>query len=71
MASKNLSYSKLRGKILEVCKTQYNFADKLGISRTSVNEKLNGKSDWSMSQVRKACEILEIKKSEIPSYFFE
>ncbi len=63
-------YDSLLGKIKEVCKTQDIFADKLGISRTALNLRLNNKADFKAKEIKKACEILKIPVSDIPIYFF-
>lgn len=63
-------YSKLEGRIKEKCGKQAIFASKIGLSERSVSLKLNNKRDWKQSEIRKSCEVLEIKVQEIPSYFF-
>lgn len=63
-------YSKLRGKIKEVYGTQDNFAAKLGIGRVSLSQRLNNLLNFSQEEINKSCEILGIKKEEIPAYFF-
>lgn len=63
-------YSKLRGKIREVCGTQDSFATKLGIGRVSLSQRLNNLSDFSRLEIHRACEILHIPLGEIPTYFF-
>lgn len=63
-------YSKLNGKIREVCKTQEKFALKLGIGRTTLSLRLNGKREFSQSEIKKSVEILGIPHTEINEYFF-
>jgi len=63
-------YSKLRGKIREVCGTQDAFADRIGIGRVSLSQRLNNALDFSQDEMFKSCEVLSIDKSEIPVYFF-
>ena len=41
----NWRYDKLRGKIKEVCGTQDMFAEKLGIGRVSLRQRLNNQKD--------------------------
>lgn len=43
-------YRMLRGKIREVCETQDNFADKLGIGRVSLSHRLNNKLEFSQDE---------------------
>ena len=63
-------YSKLRGKIREVCGTQDTFASELGIGRVSLSQRLNNQLEFSQDEIFKSCDILGIKKIEIPEYFF-
>lgn len=63
-------YSKLRGKIKEVYGTQDKFAKSLGIGRVSLSQRLNNILDFSQEEISKSCDILGIKKEDIPIYFF-
>lgn len=63
-------YSKLRGKIREVCGTQDAFASKLGIGRVSLSQRLNNQLEFSQDEIFRSCDILGINKIEIPEYFF-
>lgn len=63
-------YRILRGKIREVCGTQDVFADRLGIGRVSLSQRLNNRLEFSQDEIFKACNILGISQKEIPIYFF-
>lgn len=63
-------YDKLRGKIKEVCGTQDSFAEKLGIGRVSLSQRLNNQLEFSQDEIFKACEILHIDVSDLAAYFF-
>lgn len=63
-------YRRLLGRIREKCQTQALFAEQIGISRTSLNKRLNNLLDFSQDEILKACRILEIDFNEIPVYFF-
>lgn len=63
-------YSKLRGKIKEICKTQDIYASKLGIGRVSLSQRLNNILNFSQDEIRLSCDILDIGTDEIPIYFF-
>ncbi len=63
-------YSKLKGRIKEVCNTQEVFADAVSISTTSISAKLNNKVEWSQKEIEKATVVLGILEEEIPKYFF-
>lgn len=64
-------YSKLKGKIREVCSTQEVFAKSLDRTDTAINNKLNNKSYFTQSEISKAVEVLDIKQEEIYEYFFK
>ena len=66
----NWRYDKLRGKIKEVCGTQDAFAEKLGIGRVSLSQRLNNQLEFSQDEIFKSCEILKIDFSEMKAYFF-
>lgn len=66
----NWDYSKLRGKIKEVCGTQDIFAERLGIGRVSLSQRLNNLLEFTQEEMYKACEILGIPLIELPVYFF-
>lgn len=63
-------YSLLMGRIVTYFKTQKCFADAMGISEHSLSKKMNGKFPWKQSEIEKACQLLEIDKNDIGSYFF-
>ena len=63
-------YSKLLGKIKEVCGTQAVFARRMGWSERTTSLKLNCSRDWKKTEIESACHILNINIEEIPLYFF-
>lgn len=63
-------YSKLKGKIKEKCDTQENFAEKIGIGRVSLSQRLNNILEFSQDEIFRSCDVLGIDKAEIPVYFF-
>ena len=63
-------YSKLRGRIREICKTQENYAEKLGIGYVSLSKRLNNQLEFSSSEIYNSCDVLEIPVNQIPDYFF-
>lgn len=65
-----MSYAKLRGLIRERYKTQEAFADAMGMDRSTLSMKLNGKSEWSRIEIENACALLEIQIKEVYAYFF-
>lgn len=63
-------YSKLSGRIREKLGTQDKFSELLGMSRTSLSQRLNNKIEFSQDEMFKSCEILSIPLVELPVYFF-
>lgn len=64
------NYNKLRGKIKETCGTQESFAEKIGISYTSLSKRLNNQIEFTQEDIYKSCEVLNISMEQVPEYFF-
>ena len=64
------NYQKLLGRIKEMCGTQDNFAEQLGIGRSSLSQRLNNKLEFSQDEMFRACDILSIPLDEMQLYFF-
>ena len=62
-------YDKLRGKIKEVFGTQDAFAEKLGIGRVSLSQRLNNQLEFSQDEIFKACKLLNIELCDMPAFF--
>lgn len=65
-----LTYRKLRGRIIEKFGTLAAFADALELSRVAVSNKLNGRSYFNQADMVKWGDLLEISADEIADYFF-
>lgn len=63
-------YSKLNGKIAEVCGTQAEFARRMKMSQHSVSHKLNNKSAFTQEQIEDAIDVLGIERQNVGNYFF-
>ncbi len=65
-------FNKLRGRIKEKLKYESVFAEKIGISQVALSSKLNNKSDFTATEISKACEedVLDISENDIGQYFF-
>ena len=63
-------YSKLYGRMKEKQETQNSLSEKIGISPSSLNLKLNNKGDFRQAEIFGICDILEIDVEQIPDYFF-
>lgn len=63
-------FNKLRGRIKEKFGSESEFAKKMGLSRSTMSQKLNNVWDFSSSEIIKACDLLDIGYNDIPAYFF-
>ena len=70
VTAKSFDYSKLSGKIIEVCGSWRAFSARMNLSEPTISKKKNGKIEWTQCEMSNACDVLGIEKSEIPSYFF-
>lgn len=61
-------YSKLKGRIVEIYGTQGNFAEALGIAKTTLSLKLGNRREFTQKEITRAIMILYIE-NPIP-YFF-
>lgn len=64
-------YSRLQGEIKRKYGTQDAFAEVIGMGRVSLNQRLNGKIEWSKDEMAKVMEALGLPYALIPFYFFE
>lgn len=64
------NYSKLRGRIKEICGTQEEFANRLGIGCVSLSKRLNNQLEFTQAEMFRACEVLAIPDGELAEYFF-
>lgn len=63
-------YSKLRGKIKEVFRTEGDFAVAMLMSSVTLSAKLNNKIPWTQTEMNLACELLSVPYEFIPVLFF-
>lgn len=63
-------FGRLREQIKTVFGTQKAFADAMGMNVATLNSKLNGKAEWTLAEIEKACKLLSISTDEIKDYFF-
>nr|DAM39194.1 MAG TPA: Protein of unknown function (DUF739) [Caudoviricetes sp.] len=64
-------YNKLRGLIKEKCGTQENFAKAIGISNTSLSQRLANKVPFNQIEISKACELFGCTIPEADEIFFK
>ena len=63
-------YSKLRGRIREICETQEVFSNLMRMSKATFSAKINNKSEFTQPEIVRAIDILHLRPDEISSYFF-
>ena len=70
MALLLINYNKLKGRIVEKCGTQGNFAQRMGLSERTVSLKLSGRIPFKQPEILKAMEVLDLADDDIQAYFF-
>lgn len=71
--NKELTYKPLRkiiGTMRENNIIQEELAERLNMSISTLNQKLNGNADFKLTELRKIAEILEIPEEKYFEYFF-
>lgn len=63
-------YYPLLGKIAQNGMTQEDYANKLGISRTSLYHRLRGKRTFTVDNIKKTVNIFDLSPDEMMSIFF-
>ena len=63
-------YSLFEEKIKEKFYSKERFAEKLGMSRTSLYSKLTGRTQFKHTEITKAMKLLRLSESQISRYFF-
>ena len=63
-------YSKLLGKIKECGYTQEKLAQAIGISESTMSQKLNNKANFYHPEMQKIIDLLKIADAEVGSIFF-
>ena len=70
-AIKKIDYKKLKGKIAEEDFSRIALCKEIGISSTTLSDKLQNKSYFTQEQILSICNVLGIEQKEIPEYFFK
>lgn len=55
-----LDAQKLKGKIVEAGMTQGELAKKIGISQNTLTRKLSGRRDFTVGEIDRICDVLQI-----------
>ena len=64
------NYRKLKGRIVEVCGTQAEFASRMSKSERTISLKLQGKVPWKQAEMLQALSILGLSENDVQEYFF-
>ena len=64
------NYSKLLGRIKEFGYTQAQLAKAIGMSKYTLNVKLNNKFTFSQDEILAICKVLSIPVCEIGKFFY-
>lgn len=65
-----IDYSKLKGRIVEKCGSQKNFAVQMELSEKTISCKLSGRIPFTQSDILKAIQVLDLTEADIQGYFF-
>lgn len=63
-------YSKLNGRIVEVCGTRKAFAERMGFSEATISKKLRGEIPFRQEEISHSIKVLGLNTSDILEYFF-
>jgi hypothetical protein len=63
-------YSKLIGRIVEKYGTRRRFGKALGVSNTTLYERLSNRTPFTQPEILKSAELLSIPHGKITQYFF-
>ena len=58
-------YGRLKERIKEVFGTQGAFAEAMGMNIATANLKLNDKSEWTIGELERICDLFGIEMNEI------
>ena len=64
------NYNKLRGRIRENGLTQEEVAKQINVNPATLSLKLNNASEFTQSEIRSICDLLDISGRDLSDYFF-
>ncbi|MEE3451844.1 MAG: DUF739 family protein [Acutalibacteraceae bacterium] len=64
------NYNKLRGRIRETGLTQEEVAKQINVNPATLSLKLNNASEFTQSEIRSICDLLDISGRDLSDYFF-
>lgn len=65
-----LNTNKIRGRMAELCLTQKDVAETLGISLPTVSQKLNRVRPMDLEEAEKLASLLQLEDRQFGEYFF-
>jgi hypothetical protein len=65
-----MPYAKLRGRIREIYQSEAQFAKALGVCKSTLSSKLNGKIAFKSDEIMKCCELLNLSPLMLNDLFF-
>lgn len=66
----SFNYNKLKGRIVEKCGTQSEFASRMKMSERTISLKMQGKISWRQHEIMKALDVLDLSVTDVQEYFF-
>jgi len=70
LTKKQIPLNALKGKIREEGQSLRKLSPLVGIATNTLCLKINGKYDFTCSEIARMCEALNIEPEDIPKYFF-
>lgn len=67
---RSYNYSELLGKLKSKNITQEELARKIHLNPSTLNQKLNNKSEFSQTEMRNICSVLNVPLDNIVSFFY-
>ena len=64
------NYAKLRGRIVEICGNNREFARAMDLSEHTISKKLSSEIPFKQTEITKAVAVLDIRDNDIRDYFF-
>lgn len=66
-----MNINKLKGAIIEKGYSQRSLAEALGVSKTTINAKINEKTNFNVKEVEELCTLLGLEQERMIEIFFE
>ena len=64
-----MDYSKLSARIVEKYGRATKFAEAMGMTDSTMSQRLRGTSPWKVPEIVKAARLLDIKRKDIVEFF--